>query len=273
VGFVADLIFATRIENTASRLGYQVVWIERTDQLGVAIEQQPGRQFAEHVVGPGALLIDRISAWQPVLIIVDLGNPEIPWKEWVALLKSAPATRRIPVVCYGSHTKAETLRAARAAGADAVFARSRFIEDIRKIIQKYARVQDTARLQMACKERLSSTAITGLELFNRGEFFEAHEALEEAWNADTTVGRELYRAILQVAVAYLQIERGNYNGAIKMFWRLRQWIDPLPEECRGVNVAQLRKDAESVYLIVLGLGKEHLHQFDSRLFQPVHYQL
>jgi hypothetical protein len=48
---------------------------------------------------------------------------------------------------------------------------------------------------------------------------------------------EVYRAVLQVAVAYFQIERGNYNGAAKMFLRLRQWIDPLPDYCRGIDIA------------------------------------
>ena len=69
---------------------------------------------------------------------------------------------------------------------------------------------------------------------------EAHDLFERAWMEDESPGRELYRAILQVAVAYYQISRGNYNGAAKMFLRMRQWIDPLPDFCRGFNVAQLQ---------------------------------
>jgi len=100
-------------------------------------------------------------------------------------------------------------------------------------------------LSEACSEQLSQRAIQGIELFNRGEYFEAHEVLEEAWREDHGLTRELYRAMLQVAVAYLQIERGNYRGSMKMFIRLRKWIEPLPEVCRGVDVAQLRMIASS----------------------------
>ena len=75
-----------------------------------------------------------------------------------------------------------------------------------------------------------------------------------------------------MAVAYLQIERGNYNGALKMFLRVRQWIDPLPDLCRGVDVAQLRADARHVHESLLALGREGIGRFDRRLFKRVVYE-
>ena len=166
-----------------------------------------------------------------------------------------------------------TLRAAEHAGAEAVLPRSRFIADLPALIQQYARTVDFEALSLTCLQPLSSLASQGIELFNRGEYFEAHEVLEHAWNEDETPGRELYRAILQVAVAYLQIERGNYNGAMKMFLRMRQWIDPLPELCRGVDVARLRADARRVYEQILALGRSRITEFDRGMFQPVRYTM
>lgn len=163
------------------------------------------------------------------------------------------------------------MKAARGTGAEAVLARSRFFSDLAQILQKYARLTDFPALAETCRAPLSSLAIRGLEEFNRGEYFEAHESLEAAWNEDTTPGRELYRAILQVAVAYLQIERGNYNGAIKMFLRVRQWIEPLPDECRGVDVARLRADASQVRETLISLGPAGIQTFDRSLLRPVHY--
>jgi predicted metal-dependent hydrolase len=154
-----------------------------------------------------------------------------------------------------------------------VLARSRFVRDLPELIRKYAREPDYEALADACQETLSELAIQGLELFNRGEYFEAHEVLEDAWNEDPTPGRELYRAILQVAVAYLQIERENFNGAMKMFLRLRQWIAPLPDNCRGVDVASLREDAKIVHQRLIELGSERIAQFDRAMFFPVKYQI
>ena len=271
IGFVADLIFATHIESVAERLGYRMYWTERAEQIAPAEVEPAARQLGEHLTGPGAALIDQMTALHPALILFDLGNPHIPWRQWVALLKSVPATRRYPLLCYGSHVDAATLQAAEHAGADAVLPRSRFMAELPALIQQYARRVDHAALQVTCQQPLSSLALRGLELFNRGGYFEAHEALEAAWNEDDTPGRELYRAILQVAVAYLQIERGNYNGALKMFLRLRQWIDPLPETCRGVDVARLRNDARRVYEELLALGRPRIAELDRSHFQPVRY--
>jgi hypothetical protein len=51
--------------------------------------------------------------------------------------------------------------------------------------------------------------------------------------------------LIQVAVAYLQVQRGNLRGAQKILLRLRQWLDPLPSPCRGVDVAALRAQMEA----------------------------
>ncbi len=58
--------------------------------------------------------------------------------------------------------------------------------------------------------------LTGLELFNAREFFESHEALEDAWRAEPGPIRELYQGILQAAVSYLHITHQNYPGATIM---------------------------------------------------------
>jgi predicted metal-dependent hydrolase len=50
-----------------------------------------------------------------------------------------------------------------------------------------------------CHAPLHPQAAEGLRLFNAGEYFEAHEALEDAWNAETGEVRNLYRGILQIA--------------------------------------------------------------------------
>lgn len=272
VAFVADLMFASKIESVAGQLNYRLRWIERAGQVAPFDPDIPPQQVAEHLHGPGAVLLDELTLDRPALIIFDLGNADIPWRRWIPLLKSVPSTRRIPVLCFGSHVDVTTMQAARSAGADAVLARSRFASDLPALIEKYAVVPDYNAIEISCQDPLSDLAVKGLETFNHGRYFEAHEFLEEAWNADSSPGRELYRAILQIAVAYLQIERQNYNGTLKMFMRVRQWIDPLPGQCRGVNIEQLRQDAEQVRQAVLSLGPERIGEFDRSLFRPVQYR-
>lgn len=271
VAFVEDLLFVDRIERAAQTLGFAVDWIPRAEQIAAPDPDAPLRQPAEHLVGPGAELIARLVELHPALVIFDLSNAGIPWRRWLPLIKSAPATRRIPAVCFGPHVDADAFHLARRCGADAVVGRSRFAAALPELLKQHARLTDPRELAETCGEPLSELARQGIELFNRGEYFDAHEKLEEAWKEDSSPGRELYRSILQVAVAYLQILRGNYRGAVKMFLRVRQWMDPLPGECRGVDVAGLRRDAYRVADQLDRLGEANLAEFDHSLFMPVHY--
>ena len=271
IGFITDLIFQSKIEPGVEKSGYRLIWIEDAGKIVANNPDYPSEDLGKRLDSPGADLIDQLTAWRPALLLFDLDNSGIPWRQWIPLLKSNPATRRIPIVCYGSHIAADSFHAARAAGADLVTARSNFSMDPGKIISQHIRIQDLEATATACLEPLSAPALKGLQLFNQGEYFEAHEFLEEAWKEDHSAGRDLYQAVLQVAVAYLQIERGNFDGAIKMFWRLRQWIDPLPDECRGVNVSRLRDDSQNVYLAIREAGRDRIAEFDRRLFRPVEY--
>jgi uncharacterized protein len=270
--FVSDLFFASKIEAAAKTVGMQVVWFEMDGHSDTPGTGTPALQFAEQVTGPGFELLERITSLQPALIIFDLGDARFPWKEWLPLIKSTSATRRMPVIGFGAHVDSQNLKAAKSAGADLVLARSAFAQDLPQILQRTSRVPDTAGITSSCAGNLSPLAIQGLEEFNRGEYFQAHESLEEAWNQEDSVGRELYRAILQVAVAYLQIERKNYRGAMKMLLRVRQWIDPLPDICRGVSIAALRSDVALVHDELLRVGMQGIQDFDRSLIKPVIYE-
>jgi predicted metal-dependent hydrolase len=272
LAFVRDLNFEVRIESAAQKNGFQVKVIESAEQIAPPDKQDLGVQFAEPLRGRSAVLLDKITQWHPSLIIFDLGNEFIPWEDWIRLVSSVPATRRIPILCFGPHVEIEKMQAAKKAGAKEVVPRSRFVSQLPDLLLKNAMNTDLAEMDDVCQDQLSFYAKRGLEKFNQGEYFKAHDLLEKAWIEDENPGRELYRAILQVAVAYYQVLQGNYNGAAKMFLRLRQWIDPLPESCRGVNVAQLRSEARIAHEAVLNLGPERIDEFDHSLLKPVTYE-
>ena len=120
-----------------------------------------------------------------------------------------------------------------------------------------------------CSGSLHPKAIEGLRLFNAGEYFEAHEELETAWKEETGPIRRLYQGILQAAVMYLHIQRGNYEGAVKVYGRSMRWLRTWPEVYCGVNVTKLRADMQRVIAEVERLGPERIAEFDSSLFQPV----
>ena len=269
ISFVSDLYFSPRIESAAEGVGFRVKLVERVSEIAPVETGISEEALGEHLEGQTGRLIEQVTAWQPALMVFDLNNNEVPWERWIAVLKTSAATRRIPILAFGSHMDVATMTRAKEVGADVVLARSAFVGDLPNLIRKYVRVPGRGAIAQACEGELSELAREGIQLFNAGEYFEAHEVLEHAWNEDTGAARDLYRAILQVAVAYLQIERGNYRGAVKMFLRMRQWFARLPEGCRGVDVARLRADARAVEEKLTELGEGRVGELDRRLFQPV----
>ena len=269
VSFVADLLFAVKIENAAQRLGYRVAWIGDIAELGDEAPPLPYPVPGERLFGRAGKMVEQVVQWQPALLIFDLTNDKIPWRQWIANLKSSPATRRLPILCFGPHVDGDSAQAAQSLGADVVVARSRFAAALPELIEKHARVPDNAAAVAACAQPLSAQGERGIDLFNQRQYYEAHEELEHAWMADKGAGRDLYRALLQIAVCYLQIERQNYRGAIKMLLRVRQWLNPLPDSCRGVDVAQLRQDVDAVHEALASLGAARINEFDWAFARPV----
>lgn len=270
LSLVSDLFFSVQIAGAAKALGWDSAIVDRPEQIPAQppLAQQPGLPTAPQNSPLGHGFIAYVVEIQPVLIVVELNSSTLPWETWVVAAKTSPASRRIPILGFGPHVDVALRDRALKAGCDEVVSKGRFTSDMRALLQKHARLPDGAAAR-AAEGDLPDHARRGIDLFNRGEYFEAHEALELAWNEEAGPARELYRGILQIAVAYLQVTRRNYNGAIKMFLRARQWLDPLPPVSQGVDVATLRRDAAGVRRALEALGAERIGEFDLSLLKPV----
>ena len=54
----------------------------------------------------------------------------------------------------------------------------------------------------------------GVELFNKREWYAAHDAFEALWHDTTEPERRWLQGIVQIAVAMVHLERDNHNGAL-----------------------------------------------------------
>lgn len=227
---VADLFFATRIEGAIRAAGAQA-----------------------RIVDNAAALWDAIERW-PELVLIDLATPG--WEEPVRRAKSLPHTRAIPVVAFGSHVDTDALRQARQAGCDHAWARSRFVEELPRLLKDT--LQPPTRFVPGWDEPPPPALLRGIEQFNAGEYWECHETLEGLWVGEKREVRDLYQGILQVGVAFHHLQNNNFAGAIKMFRRGLPRLRGLPEACQGVRVAELSAAARMVHDAALDLGPERL---------------
>jgi len=83
----------------------------------------------------------------------------------------------------------------------------------------------------------------GVELFNAGQFFEAHEAWEEIWLAASEPDKTFLQGLIQVAAAFHHRSRGNRKGMESLLEAGLAKLEQFPEEHRGIAAGQLREEA------------------------------
>lgn len=77
--------------------------------------------------------------------------------------------------------------------------------------------------------------LAGVELFNRGEYFDAHEAWEELWMDCPAADRRFYQSLIQAAVSLYHCGRGNRAGAERLFASGRKYMAPYRPARHGLD--------------------------------------
>ena len=118
---------------------------------------------------------------------------------------------------------------------------------------------------------LPELALKGIEEFNRGEFYECHEYLEEAWMQEPRRVRFLYQGILQVGVGFYHQQNGNWRGATGLLRNGTQRLKEFEPETRGIDVAKLVRQCERCLEELEELGRERVREFDRSLIPRVEF--
>lgn len=196
------------------------------------------------------------------------------WRFWVVTPKTSPATRRIPIVLVSADPADDPAleETALKAGANLVLTPDALSAELPRLLAELARVtrpETRAALDAQCAEPLPTEAIEAVNRFNSGEYYKQHDLFEALWMAEERPIRDLYRAVLQVGIAYHQAVRGNQRGALKMLLRSIQWLSLLPDVCQGIDIAALRADAARVRAELERVGEAGMEQFDYSVLKPV----
>ena len=108
---VEDLLFRSKISETASSLGIEAAFPRNPGKLLAALRESP----------PDLLVLDLNSArFEPLALLRSIGSEE--------------ATREVFTVGFLSHVQKDLAVAAREAGCDRVVARSAFTRDLPRIL-------------------------------------------------------------------------------------------------------------------------------------------
>jgi hypothetical protein len=82
----------------------------------------------------------------------------------------------------------------------------------------------------------------GVELYNRGDFFEAHEEMEEAMNLldGEESDWEFYLGVLRAAVANHKLADGARDSAIFHLRAALKFLAPYPDRHHGIKLREFR---------------------------------
>lgn len=121
----------------------------------------------------------------------------------------------------------------------------------------------------SCDEKPPPLLHLGIEQFNRGEYFEQHETLEELWLDEPRELRRLYQGILKIGVGFYKLRLGNYRGTVNHISGGIAYLQRFSDTCMGVDVACLIREAAEVQAKVVELGPDRLAEFDPAMLPKV----
>lgn len=112
--------------------------------------------------------------------------------------------------------------------------------------------------QPECIDSPSGAILRAFGEFNRGEWYECHETLEDLWIGSEDEPRWFYQGMLQIAVALLHWSNGNYGGAVNLLTSGINYLQRVSAVCQRIEVATLVADAEHFRTELTRLGPERM---------------
>ncbi len=116
-----------------------------------------------------------------------------------------------------------------------------------------------------CGDAPPEELIRAIGEFNRGDWFESHETLEDLWAGEEGEMRDFYQGVLQIAVSLHHWREGNFGGAVRLLeggGRLLRRVQPV---CQGMDAAGLAAAADRMRKALTRLGPARMAELDRGL--------
>ena len=98
--------------------------------------------------------------------------------------------------------------------------------------------------------------LAGVLLFNRQDYFEAHEAWEDLWSESHGPERKFYQGLIQAAVALHHFGNGNIRGARKVYRSSRGYLEQYQPICLGLDVRKFLAEFDACFAEVAASPEE-----------------
>ena len=93
--------------------------------------------------------------------------------------------------------------------------------------------------------------LAGAVLFNRGDFFEAHEVWEDLWMDTAGPDKRFYQSLIQAAVGLLHFCNGNMRGAAKLYRSSKDYMQRYDSPHLGLDIIVFWNNMERCFAELL----------------------
>jgi len=120
-----------------------------------------------------------------------------------------------------------------------------------------------------CEDQPPEELIQAIDEFNRRDWFECHETVEELWVGEKGELRDFYQGVLQLAVALHHWRGGNFKGAMTLLSSGGACLGRVRPVCQGVDVAGLAAAAAKLHEALSALGSGRMSELPAQLILQV----
>jgi len=82
----------------------------------------------------------------------------------------------------------------------------------------------------------------GLEAYQRGNYYEAHDHWEELWRHYDVRHRKYIQGLIQLSASLYKIQCEQMRGARSLLSKAREKFDLFTESCWGLDTTRLKKE-------------------------------
>jgi hypothetical protein len=98
--------------------------------------------------------------------------------------------------------------------------------------------------------------LIGVELFNRADYFESHEAWERQWREPCGAERNFYKGLIHISVGLCHLYNGNGLGARKLYRSGRAYLEPFLPGHLGLDLQGFLSEVDRCFAVAAAAGPD-----------------
>ena len=111
-------------------------------------------------------------------------------------------------------------------------------------------------------EQMNELFKKGLDDYESGEYFEAHESWEDLWSDFNFSDRKFIQGLIQLAVSFVHLGNGNLIGAKSLLKKCQNKFIDYRGIHRGINLEELKYSIEVVEIVYNDLSDSKEFDWD-----------